>query len=607
MSVFHVLTEFKFEIGEALIKTETLQGAVGGLSNAADQALLSFQKLGMGIVGYMGLGTGSVLGLLNSAMQASDKFGQSQRQLSNIFLSNNMFKGADAFEQAMMNSAQVMEEIKKKAQEFSLPAGEMVQFTKLIGASLISHGLDDSSMRKSMDISRGFLKSAPTLGIDPTLAQGQLLDAVLGRANLGDTLFQRLMNETTAMKQFKGNPKAFNAMPDDKRVKVLTTALLQFGSSTKVLEGNAHSLSGEFQRLKDSLYGMFSILRPIGDMINKFILPSFRAINDYLQKQGAEVMRNVSKLFDGLIKDPKSLYTTLRMLQGAQKDLNIAAKIGVFISMTTGILGLLKWLGVLSGQFTVAGLAMTALRTGMGWLGTGLMAIFSNLGTILPIVWSALNGLVVVLSEALIPIAAIFAVLQFFRAAWAKAQANDAIAFAQMLPKLTAVFLKLKTVVMIVVGPLMDLFDFLAEKASIIFQFSHWLQALVWIIDLVADTLMLAFATIQGVVWGIMKLIENLMAAVRGQGSLNIFKGVGDSFNAGIDEMIASTMDKLNNAEGGVVNQTTNIGHVNINNNFKEQLEPDRIAFTLKEQLMKTAQNPSQSAARSLSGALVGR
>jgi hypothetical protein len=227
--------------------------------------------------------------------------------------------------------------------------------------------------------------------------------------------------------------------------------------------------------------------------------------------------------------------------------------------------------------------------------------------TVIGAIGAGLNGLVMVLSRALWPVAVLMGLFQLIRRAIAIARADDAIAFANALGRITKAFLHFKNVIFIVLGPLLDLFDFLATKLSVVFRFSHWMEGLIWLIELAANTLMLAFATIQGVIWGIMQVVQNLMALIKGEGSLNLFKGVGDSFNAGIDEMIASTMAKLDNAEGGVVNQTTNIGNVTISNNFKEQLEPDRIAFTLKEQLMKTAQNPSQSSARSLSGALVGR
>ena len=44
-----------------------------------------------------------------------------------------------------------------------------------------------------------------------------------------------------------------------------------------------------------------------------------------------------------------------------------------------------------------------------------------------------------------------------------------------------------------------------------------------------------------------------------------------------------------------VSKNVTNIGNVNINQQFKEQLEPDRIAFAVTDQLKKLATNPVQA------------
>lgn len=593
-----------------MVQTSTLQNAVGGISTAADNALLSFQRLGLGIVGYMGMGTGSILGLLQAAVSASDKFGQSQRQLANIFLSNNMFGGATAFEDAMINSSKVMEDIKQKAQQFSLPAGEMVQFTKLIGAALISHGLDDSTMKKSIDISRGFLKSAPTLGIDPNLAQGQLLDAAMGRANLGDTLFQRLMNETTAMKPFKGSPKGFNALPDAKRIQVLTDALMQFGSNAKVLEGNAKSLTGEFQRLRDSMTGMFSILRPIGDVITNFILPAFHELNNYLQTHGAAIFKDLARMLKNVSESPKQLIITLMQLRDLKKDVNLAGEIskwiGIFITLkeVLGFFGI-KMMG-LSGMLRFMAPVLSTI-TG------GFSKLFSVFGRLLVFitgasgVWGALfsifNGLFIFASRLFLPFALLLGLFQMIRRAIAIAHVEDALAIAELMPKFTSAMARLKEAVGALIAPFVKYFDIMAKGIAPIFRISYYFEALIWLLNQAADVIVLFLAGFQGVFFAVATMLQNL-ASMFTTGNFDIFKGVGEAFQAGMDMMIADMMGKVDAAEGGVVNSVNNIGKIEIQNNFKEQMEPDRIAFTLKEQLLKTAQNPTQALGRSFSGAL---
>jgi hypothetical protein len=609
VSVFKVLTEFKFEVGSALANTDQLQGAVGSLSQAADSALLSFQKLSMGIVGYMGLGTSSLLSFMQSAIQASEKFGQAQRDLSNVFLSNNLYQGANAFHDSMLQSEKTLERINTKARQFSLPAAEMVQFTKLIGATLISHGLDDASLKKSIDISRGFLKSAPILGIDPNLAQGQLLDAAMGRANLGDTLFQRLMNETAAMKQFKGNPKGFNALPDAKRIEVLTKSLTQFGDVADVVTGNARALTNQLVVFRETISGMFSIFKNIGTVLVEFIRRPLIRLNQFLALEGKMIADNISKFIESFIKNPTQMYTMLKQMAGLKADLTLAGKISLIIAAVTGLTWALKFFGI---QIAVTQIAMMGLSK--LWMGVTLaLAGMKNVLLMLTGAKGVMSALMVIGRGAMAlvgiyigPLLAIIAVLQLFRRAIAIAQVNDAKAFAEMLPRLTGAINKAKDLFFKVFQPLLDAFDYMAGSIAVMFQFSHWLEGLIYVVEALTDGFAVLFGTMQGVVWGVMQLIQNVVNLVTGQGGLNIFKDVGAEFMRGFSD-IWDSLDADMQQGKAVVNQTTNIGTVTIANNFKEQLEPDRIAFTLKEQLMKTAQNPNSSGVKNLSGALVGR
>ena len=613
LGAFHVLTEFRFDIGHAVLNSEKLEGAVNKISGAADSALLSFQKLGLGIVGYMGLGGGSVLGLLQAAVSASDKFGQSQRQLANIFLSNNLFTGGNAFEDSMIRSAVVMEDIKKKAQEFALPATELLATSKLIGAAMISHGLDDASLKKTIDISRGFSKSAPTLGIDPQLAMGQLLDAVTGRANMGDTLFQRLMNETTAMKQFKGNPKGFNALPDAKRVDVLTKALLQFGSNAKILEGNARSLTGEIQRLRDSFVGMFSILRPIGDAILNFILPAFHEFNNFLQKQGSQIGKNLGTLMKSILSDPRQMLVNLMQARDLKKDVGSASNVLGAAAIASGVGGLLKFL---TGKLWLVHPAIAVAAGGivffieiMDRLGasmaakamaivTGIAAIAGVLayfGVLMPVISFAISSI-------LLPMTLLVGAFQLLSRAAAIAKVDDVLSIAKATPRFTAALVYLKNAVDVIWKPFLRIFDGIAQAISPIFRLSMYFDALIWIIERVADGITLFLMGFQGMMFVLMHWAQQIGGIFGGQGSA--FGSTAEAFNAGTSSIFDQIMGNVDEGTGGIGSSVTNIGSVVIENQFKEQMEPDRIAFTLKEQLMKTAQNPTQSFNRSLSGGL---
>jgi hypothetical protein len=610
--VFQVLTEFRFEIGSAVANSKALQGAVEGISGAAEDALINFQRLGFGLVTTLGLGSGSLLGVLGAAIQASDKFGQSQRGFANIISSNmdHLTGSIGTFEERMATSAAIMQKINKLAQEFSLPSGDLLDMSKLLAATLVPKGLAGTNFGTAIDLSRNFLKAAPTLGVDPGLAKGQLLDAIQGRASMNDTLFQRLMNETAAFKPFnkQGGPQAFNILPAPERVKLVGLALKQFASDMDVLKGNAMSLSGEMRRLGEAIKGPFSILKPLGDVILEPLLKMLHLLNSELQTKGREIVESLAKFIAPFISDPQGLLINILQLRKLKSDTHLAGEAVGLIGMFTGVAHVMHWLGV---EGTVARIAMSSFTTGLRFLGIGLATVGGWVGallmwltgtsTIFGALFAILDGLVIVASRVLVPFTLLLGLFQLLSRAHAIAQVEDAKAIASSTPAMAAALAKLHTVFNLLIEPFVKIYDYVANLIAPLFRVSYYFDALVWVIDKVADTIILVQATFQGLVWGIMETINQAHSFFTG-GGFDSSK-IAAAFNAGIDDMIAKNMEAIKNGNGAVVQQTTNINKVEIRNDFKEQMEPDRIAFTLKDQLLKAANNPGQAAGRSLQGA----
>jgi hypothetical protein len=582
--IFHVLTEFRFEVGQALVGTKQVQGAVESVSAAADQALLSFQRLSTGIVGYMGLGTGSILSMFQSAIQASEKFEQSQRNIANVFLSNKMFSGPDSFVNSMSAAEKAMAGINKKAQQFALPVEPMIKLTTQIGEQLIAEKLDDTSLKNTIELARGYAKSAGILGFDPELAIGQLRRTVQGGASMGDPLFASLVAGTESMKGLRQGgdaSKRFNAMAPAERLKVLTASLTQFGNVAEIVNQNATSLTSQINVLKESLFGMFSIFRPIGKVLADFLKTSLGRLNIYLKYEGKEIGKNIARMIDGLIKSPRSLFIMLKQMQGLKTDSSIAYTI---MSIVGGLLSLHAVLGMLGIQFIwLNKFALVATRL----IGSGLVV-----GII-----GAISGFMVLLG-----------VLQLFRRARAIASADDMEHVAKAMPAFTDAMARLKEFFMKNFGFLFDVFDKVAGWISVLFRQSFWIEVATDLLNIFIDTFAVLVGTLQGTIWAIMQMVRDFTSLVTGKMSFATFMQNGlEEFQSGFNDVWDQAQGYDSQTGKGIVNQTTNIGHVNINNNFKEQLEPDRIAFTLVEQLGKVAQNPNQGSGRSLSGSLVGR
>lgn len=603
-ALFNVMTEFRFDIAHAVAGSKTLQSEVGKISTAADNAHFAIQRIGMGLVAQTGLGTGGIAGALYAAVKASDKFEQSQRAIANIMLSNNIFQGDNAFAESMQEAAAAMENMQKAAQEFSLPAEDLLNFSKLIGATLMSHGLDDSRLSKSIQISRGFLKSAPTLGIDPTLAQGQLLDSVMGRANMGDTLFQRLTNETTPMKGYGGTAgaKAFNALEPAKRVKVLTDALMQFGSNSKIVAENALSLSSQMQKLRDNITGVFSILRPIGKAIMDPMKKLLFQLNTYLETHGKKFTEIVGRIFGDILKDPEKLFVNIQQLRRLQNDVKKAGNVLAVVGLVHGITAALRFLGFeIKGGILMG--ALSYLRKGFAWVGgviaeTGAMAFI-------------FRGLSFILTKVIAPLALLTMLFQGISRGIAKASLIDAEFIARNMSKLAEVFDYLKINLTAIFAP----FELAIEGISGLFE---WLLSFGDVSQIVVDNLKAILYPLEvfgRLIVGILSIVQGVVAALTGvildigQGKFTeVLKNIGPNFMSGMTDLYRQYYKPPELNAENQTNAKTNIqiDKIEINNAFKENAEPDRIAFTLKEQLMKAALNPTQALGRSLSGAAIG-
>ena len=575
--IYNVLTEFRFEIGSALLGSEKLAGAVDQVSTAADNALYSFQKLGLGIVASFGLGTGGVLGLLGVALQVSDKFAQSQRDIANIITSNT--GGTMSWVDALTSAEATMQNINKKAAEFGLSSSDLMSTTKQIGAVLLSHGLDKTDLGKSVDISRQYLKSAPTLGIDPASAQQQLVRAVLGDASGNDTLFNRMTGETAAMKEFgaPGGTKKFNALDPAKRLDVLTKSLAQFSSNANYVHGNALSLNNEMKRLGELIKGTFSIFKSLGDVLIEPVKMVLHAANNYIAKEGKQIVDSFAKFFKDSLKDPKAAIASLFQASRLKSDIAITGKIFGAIGLISGLVHVLGMLGI----------TIPIVSIGFGTIA----AAMATIAGIMAAVTAAFVYFFAAITRILVPMALMVMFFQLISRAIAYAKIADASALAELAPRLAEVMRLLK----FIFQPLFDAFDAVAQFIAPIFQVSLYARILINVLEFLATTLLLARATFQGFIYAVMEMINQLMSFFTGGGF--DFGKVREAFNAGIDDLLNEALGNVNSGDA-VVNSVTNIGKVEIKNQFKENLEPDRIAFSLTKQLMKVAQNPTQAKGR---------
>lgn len=592
VKAYTVLSEFKFEVGGALANTNKVTGAVEGLSKAAGDAKNDLLTLGTTFVGTFGLGATSFLGLMGKGLTAFDKFRASQLQFANLISSNMHVLGGDidTFNDRLNVSKKILQDISGDAIKFGLPEDQLLGLTKLMSAALIPKGLAGDNFSEARDISRNLLKSAPSLGIDPGLIQGQLFRAIEGGASMGDTLFRRLALETKAFQdQFKGATnaaKAFNRLPLKERFELLKQGMSQFSSDADVLAGNALTLGSMFQRVRDLFGGINGILKPIGEAVMPLLIQVFQKFVSYVDNQGRRVIEEFSSVFQMMVTDVESAIISLGQAQRLSKDFKAA-------SGTAGGFMILDFLASLFGWFRIGSVAIGAFLIAF----KGFNFAFSLLGRVLLFLMPLLKIVVLGILEFAAALGPILFIFQTISRAMAMAKLQD----VKMMPEIMARFAEqtkvFMGVMMIFLQPLIDFSNYLAGKISFLFQYSFWLEFVVNLFEKFNRLLIDFGAIMRGFVFSVLQAYEDIK-------NLN-FSGMWDRMAEANYEGAKSFLDELNaktKDDAGVTNTSKQTTYMNVNmyNQFKEQMQPDRIAVALQDQLFKAATNPRQAKGRSL-------
>ena len=584
--VFKVLTEFQFETGAAIVNASGLQKSVDGVAQSADSALFSLKRLGFGLVADFGLGASSVLGIFQQALATSEKFKTNQLAVAGLISGNlnNLTGDVNSFADRLEVSKRILKDIAGDARTFGLDEKSLTNTVKLTAAFLIPKGLAGDNFSGARNLSRNFLKSAPTLGVDPSQAQGQLVRAIEGNASLGDTLFRRLNNETDAFQKRLGGAKnaakAFNKIPLKERFDLITKGLQQFTQDIDVLEENSSTFGSLLRQLGDAFTGLNGILKPLGDTLSGPLKKAFKEILNVIHKDGRVIVQEIANFIKPFMSDLETFVTNLQQLSKVGADLKSASFFATILDGAFAMIAFIGWMRVF--RFGMKGLNKT-----FSFLSTIFrygVKIFRKLGFVF-------RFLITSVLRFLPLFAAVFLFFQLISRAIAIAKIKDAKRMPALIARLFVAINKLKDVILLALDPFAQLFESVAQTISPLFQVTNAFSIFISIIEFVAETIMHLFALIQGSFNAIMQTFANI--------SVGRFSGMGESIASSFMEgfqsfIVESQLKSMQNKqkEFAVVNNKIDVGKIEIKNSFKEQYEPDRIAFTIKDQLINAAQNP---------------
>ena len=602
---FKVLTEFKFEIGSALLNTGKLQDKVQDLQSTVDGVNASFQKMAIGMA-FQNAGVASFAGVVLGAVNASEKFLNTQLAFSNIFASNaDAFKGAETLTKQLQASERILDSMAKKGLEFGLSTNDMTSMTKSLAAILAPKGLMGDDAINAIELSRNILKTAPIMGLHPVDIEGQLLRAIEGSAGMGDTMFRRLMSETKAFADIRGTKdpsKRFNQLTAEDRFNKILKGFQQFASDPKLLALRQNTLGAQLQKLKNLINPnefATTIFRPLGDVIRNALLDVLKPVIHIIETEGRQAAFLMSEFVKQFIKEPKKLALNLLTLRDISKNIDatkstlnmliIGQTVGWLLKLATGI----KYFGGAAfSVFVMFGSIMAEFSDrvlpGLGKIvhGVGIAATFLAILIKFPAVLTAVGAL---FQQILLPIIALQGVFALFSRAAAFATLRD----AETIPKLTVLFLKVANKWVAIFDTLTmgfrTAFDALAELISGFFRLTVVFETIGTVLNVIGTLFTYWISLMEAVGTAIGQLIYNIF----NKDLMHMFSGVGDAFMDGWKESQARFAFNEKSLQGAVVKNNVNM-HVTMENNFKENMQPDRIAFTVKEQLMKAATSRTQ-------------
>ena len=658
--MYKVLTAFQFDVSAALLGANTLQKSTEKLASTADTALSSYKRLGLGIGAAFGVGPMGLLTVLYKSVSAAEEFNNAQEAMAMLIRQN-----ADQFEGSMKDynknlkiSRQLMIDIAKAGEQFGLPEKETIAFAKLLMPMMLSKGIAhdfptkkdratktaaeiakmeaEAPFRNIIDVSRGLLKSAPILGVDPGFVENQLLEIIEGRAGANNRLFIRLAMETKAFQAIaqKGGQslaKAFNLKPIEERVKILKDGLLEFGNDQDFLNAQAKTLRYQLQSLQNVLFGITGIFRETGEIVRNTFVNLLQQLNNLLNNQGRRIVSSLNKFFEGALKSPEQTYMNLRTVSKAPDVIAFAGLVSKIILGVELLVFLITSIKPAKSQLNKMNSDFKEIKGSLksGGLFGGFFSFFEILdrsikkiktpkvaGSIFISMIKFFGDLMSFLLKRVFPIVGALGLFSaLLQRGKAMAEVQNLKAAPEQITKLIEESSKLKNTIEILTRPLRQTFDAIAG----VFAFFYNMK---WLAEQATKALGgLNNALIFGA--KIINIVEALFAAVftalisysdqvakmfRGHGLLSYSKIIED-VNKAIEDVNQRYRELFATQNGdkalpvAAVNQTN---YLNVYQDFKEKQDPDRIAFTLQQVLMGVAQNPRQSSLRSFQGSTLG-
>jgi hypothetical protein len=254
---------------------------------------------------------------------------------------------------------------------------------------------------------------------------------------------------------------------------------------------------------------------------------------------------------------------------------------------------------------------------------------FSNMGKVLSFVWPIIKSFAIGMMQFGAGIMAFLIPLQGLTRAIARMKIESLEWFANNAADVIQSVSKIKDAFAVILIPIQDLIKGFEEIFFAILGGTFMLDAGKNALSGFADDLKVfseailgVWSTLRGVVNGIFTMISTMIMNAKimignllqgnfsniDLGAENALDNFGKAFNEEFNKSFARAQTPLvdGNVDNAKVANTVNNYDVKMTNNFKEVLQPDRIAFTIKDQLEKSSVNRTKARVSSTAGLQAG-
>lgn len=587
---FEVATEFRFDVGSAILGTNQLTSAVSNLDQAAAGAMTNLHYLASGLVAHLGLGAGGLLGILTKAFNVSEEFTSDTMNLAANIGSNFQFLTGhvNGFNEQLESSRAIMGDINRVATASGLSGHELGSVVKTIASPMAKHERLGTNYAGGIALAKNMMMAGEATGVGSRVMTETIARAMTDNMAIHGAVFQRLVGTKAFTDAHIRQQGQLTNMEGGKKIDLLTKALEQLSGGAQFVAYRMNLISTQFTILKDNLE---TLLKPIGDAIIVPLKKMFIQANLWLSQNGLALGEAIGRIVKSIFGDPEALYVNIRQMMAFKSDLSRA------ISITNKAI-LFAWIGSYF-KWTEGIAAAVGGLFGLG-KGAGFVEILASEGSM---IWKIFRLMGTAIMDFLPNVNALLYFFQILSRARAKAEVIDAKEWLTLSPRILQALARLKEAFQAIMLPISMGMEFWSDLLAPIFTTTIWMRLFVNVMEDLA---------------AVMEFVGNIVIKTLGKisGLASLF--IGNQFYDGPETFSGLYKNAVKNFKEGndlflqahpLLNGSTpavlpphieNHNHIEARFDMREQLEPDRVAFAVTEHLKKLTINAMQGTGSSL-------